>query len=181
MDTNDIRALIEKDPLKVKTMYYRYRDAFFGFGRKYNVEEEALADLYQDAFVALRKQAVSGNLDQVKSSMKTYLFGIGKHMIFNYLKQRNRMVPLTSDPEAEVFDVVPEVNVQPALTEEQRLLHVNFKKLGEKCRQMLTLFYYRGLTIKEISDHGDYANEGVVRSLKSRCLKTLRDLIKGSQ
>jgi predicted DNA-binding protein YlxM (UPF0122 family) len=58
------------------------------------------------------------------------------------------------------------------------LLRAHFKKLGKKCQEVLTLFYSRGLSIDEIVEHSDYTDGSVVRSQKSRCLKTLKDMIK---
>jgi RNA polymerase sigma-70 factor (ECF subfamily) len=45
---------------------------------------------------------------------------------------------------------------------------------------MLTLSFYRGLSNEEIATLEGYENEAVVRSQKSRCLKTLKELIKKS-
>ncbi|MGK0414378.1 MAG: putative DNA-binding protein YlxM (UPF0122 family) [Polaribacter sp.] len=58
------------------------------------------------------------------------------------------------------------------------MLRAHFKKLGKKCQEVLTLFYSRGLSIDEIVEHSDYTDGSVVRSQKSRCLKTLKDMIK---
>jgi len=65
-----------------------------------------------------------------------------------------------------------------ALTVQQRLLKKHFKTLGRQCQELLTLFYYRGFTIKEILNHGSYNSENVVKSAKSRCMKTLKERIK---
>ena len=64
------------------------------------------------------------------------------------------------------------------LTIEQQLLRTHFNKLGKKCRELLTLFYYRGLTIDDIVEFAGYTNGSVVRSQKSRCLKSLKEMIK---
>ena len=178
MESEFVKALIHNDHSQVRSLYYSHRDAFFAFGKKYGVKTEDLADLYQEAFLALRKQAIRGKLDNVQSSLKTYLFGIGKNMIYNYLKQRSYLTPLLPDMREEEPYELPE---RPSLSPEQKLLHTHFKSLGEKCRLVLTLFYYRGLTIKEIQEAEGYASENVVKSQKSRCLKTLKDLIASSK
>ena len=178
MEHHDIETFIEEDSKRIRTLYDQHRAPFLHFGRKYNLSQETLVDIYQDAFVALRKNALQGKLGSVKSSLKTYLFGIGKHLIYNELKRQKKMAPMTNDFE----DAIEEVegfwlHSTAELTEEQRLLQLNFKKLGQKCQQMLTLFYFRGLTIDEITKKAGYANGEVVRSQKSRCLKTLKTYI----
>jgi RNA polymerase sigma factor (sigma-70 family) len=182
MEHSAIQAFIDEDSQRIKSMYNDYRAPFLHFGRKYNLTQEILIDIYQDAFVALRKNALQGKLDSVQSSMKTYLFGIGKHLIYNELKRQKKWVPLSHNSEETIEDVASIAqSTPPEPTEEQRLLQLNFKKLGQKCRQMLTLFYYRGLTIEEIAEKAGYASGKVVRSQKSRCLKTLKEYINPPQ
>ena len=66
---------------------------------------------------------------------------------------------------------------RPGLTTEQQLLQKYFGTLGKKCQELLTLFYYRGFTIQEIMEAGGYNSENVVKSQKSRCMKTLKERI----
>jgi len=114
----------------------------------------------------------------VNSSMKTYLFGIGKFMIFDSLKEKKRTT--SYEPQLHlVDDQIEAISLNPtdALSEEQILLRKYFKQLGEKCKQVLTLFYYRGLSIKEIVQEAGYKDENTAKATKSRCLKMLREMI----
>jgi DNA-directed RNA polymerase specialized sigma subunit len=52
--------------------------------------------------------------------------------------------------------------------------------MGEKCKQVLTMFYYDELPIKEILELTDYENEQVLRNKKYKCLKELTEAIKKS-
>lgn len=178
MDKEALADLKSDDRLKLKAIYNRYRAEFLGFGQRYHLDKDALADIYQEAFLALRKNALSGKLNELNCSMKTYLFGIGKYMIFDIHKEKKKRV--TYEPNLHLADEDPfevELETTPALTQEQQLLRTYFKELGEKCRQVLTLFYYRGLSIKEIAEQAGYNSENVVKAQKSRCLKQLREKI----
>ncbi len=178
MDKEAIADLKSDDRLKLKALYNKYRAAFLGFGQRYHLDKDALADIYQEAFLALRKKAINGKLNEVRSSMKTYLFGIGKYMIFDTLKEKNQHIPYESNLHL-VEEDAPEIELEntPALTQEQLLLRKYFRELGEKCRQVLTLFYFRGLSIDEIAEQVGYENANTVKAHKSRCLKTLREKI----
>ncbi|WP_186435532.1 RNA polymerase sigma factor [Maribacter sp. MAR_2009_72] len=180
MDKNAVKDLQSDDRLKLKALYNQYRAEFLGFGRYYNLDQDSLADVYQESFLALRKRALQGKLNTVESSMKTYLFGIGKFKIYDALKAKKKEVPYESKLHL-VADEIPAIEIEnpPQLNEKEQLLRKYLKELGEKCRLVLTLFYYRGLTIKEIAEHADYSNENVVKAQKSRCLKTLRELCNG--
>lgn len=180
MDKDALKDLQSNDRLKLNGVYNQYRAEFLNFGKRYNLDHDALADVYQVAFLALRKRAVQGKLEHIECSMKTYLFGIGKFKIYDALKVRKREVSYETQLHVageEISEI--EIDDEPRLTEKQILLQKYLKELGEKCQQVLTMFYYRGLNIKEIAEQAGYNNENVVKAQKSRCLKTLRQLCNG--
>jgi RNA polymerase sigma factor (sigma-70 family) len=179
MEQNHINTLRLSNPKEISKLYYANRAVFLNFGKKYGLDYDDLTDIYQEAFIALRKHALSGKLNTVKSSLKTYLFGIGKFMIYDRLKEQRKTTSYeaTLHVSDEVEPIVYEDNTQE-LTIEQQLLRTFFKKLGKKCQEMLTLFYSRGLSIDDIVEFSGYTSSSVVRSQKSRCLKTLKEMIK---
>ncbi len=180
MKKNDIKILVLSNPKEISLLYYANRDSFLNFGKKYGLDYDDLTDIYQEAFIALRKHAISGKLDTVKSSLKTYLFGIGKFMIYDLLKKQHKTTSYEPSLHIsdEVYEPIPFENTTEELTIEQRLLRKFFKKIGKKCQEMLTLFYTRGLSIDEIVEFTGYTSNSVVRSQKSRCIKTLKEMIK---
>jgi len=179
MEKNQIRVLINSKPKEISQLYNNYRDEFLNFGKKFGLNYDDLVDIYQESFIALRKHALNGNLETVKSSLKTYLFGICKFMIFDLLKERKKTIlyDATIHNANDTIELISFKKEEIELTREHNLLMTNFKKLGKKCQKLLTLFYSKGLTIDEIVECTNYANGGVVRSQKSRCIRTLKDLI----
>lgn len=181
MEQHYVDALKNGHEATIKELYNTNRPVFLGFAKKYNLHESDGVDIYQEAFIALRKHAISGKLYEVNSGLNTYLFGIGKHLIYKKLKEYS--VTRTYNAQLhKVVDQYEEIKLEPEKerTKEQLLLQTYFKQLGIKCQRMLTLSFYRGLTNKEIAEMEGYESEAVVRSQKSRCLKTLKDLIKSS-
>ncbi len=177
MDKTALKDLQSNDRLKLKALYNQFRAEFLNFGKRYNLDQDSLSDVYQEAFLALRKRALHGKLDDVQSSFKTYLFGIGKFKIYDVLKKKQLEEPYETKLHAVNEEIqMIEIDKEPQLSEKQTLLRKYFKELGEKCRQVLTMFYYRGLNIKEIAEQAGYGNDNVVKAQKSRCLKTLRQL-----
>jgi len=180
MEEKHIISLIHKKPKEIEELYTTHKNSFLNFGKKYGLDYDDLVDIYQEAFIALRNHALNGKLTTVKSSLKTYLFGIGKFMIFDLLKEKNKTITLETDV-LSAYTNIEQVDIEienEELTLEQQLLKTHFKKLGKKCKEVLTLFYSRGLTIDEIVEFTDYTNGSVVRSQKSRCIKTLKEMIK---
>ncbi len=162
-----------KDREAFKEVYISYREEFLAFGRKYGVSRNELLDIYQEANIALyRNFAVKGKKLE-SGTVKTYLFGIGKFKIFDLLKERKRFKQADAVPE---IPQIPDYHPEPSV--EVRLLRKHFGSLGESCKKILKMFYYRGLAIAEIVEQGNYKDANTVKAQKSRCLKKLRESIK---
>lgn len=165
------------------SVYENNRSLFLNFGRKYGLNEDELLDIYQDAYIVFYENIEKGKLIELKSSISTYLISIGKYKIMEQLRKNAKKIPAEAllnvvhevDNELETFDLIDEV-----LSPEQKVLQLYFETLGEKCRNILTLFYYKNYNIKQIMEAGGYNSENVVKSQKSRCLKTLKDTIKNA-
>ena len=157
-------------------VYKEYKEGFLAFSKSYRLNSDELIDIYQDATIALFQNFVEKQLELEKSSVKTYLYGIGKHLILKAVKQDSKMIRLDATQE-EVVEIEIDEHDQ---SERSQQLASAFKKLGEKCREVLELFYYRGFSIKEIVEATDYKDENTVKSHKSRCMKGLREKIKSS-
>ena len=178
MEKNKIDILINSKPKEISALYYSLREPFFVFSKRYGLSSDDISDIYQEAFIALRRRALNGKLNEVNSSLKTYLFGIGKNMIFDRLNETGKQVTLNPELHFEKHQLTEFQIDKQDLTENQLKLNRAFKQLPKSCRELLTLYYSRGLSLNEIVELTDYANNGVVRSHKSRCLKRLKALIK---
>lgn len=168
----------ERDGLK--QIYINYKQEFFRFSSRYEMEEEVLEDIYQDAIIVLWEKAQVGKIDNLKCTVKTYLFSIAKYMIYDYLRKSSKIMYSLDDYVLDNYDkeVTEEMRQNGDLSPYQMKLLANFKKLGDKCREILSLFYYRGFTIDEIMENQGYESKNVVKSQKSRCLKSLKELIR---
>lgn len=174
-----IEGLKKGDEQFLRTFYYEHRDDFLQYAQKFPMELHDKIEVYQDAILAIKAHAIKGNLNQLKSTTKTYLFSIAKYKMYDKLKKRQA---LKFEEFKEVykdqfaFEETPfEASV---ISLRQKLMQQAFVKLGNKCQELLTLYYYRGLSIKEIGERMSYNNENVVKSKKSQCLKKIKELIK---
>ena len=176
-------ALKDGSESAFKKVYQENRLPFFNFAIKYGIESHEAKDIYQDAYVAFYENIRRGKLSELRSSISTYLMSIGKYMILDNLRKQQKKVR-SEKVIAQVQAVDEEVGVLDIEREElnprQLVLRRYFERLGEKCKKILTLFYYNKYSIKEIMEVGNYNSENVVKSQKSRCLKTLKDAIRNS-
>ena len=181
-DEQLISQLKQRDRDALKKVYLDYKNEFFKFCSRYEKSNVVLEDTFQDAIIALYENAIAGKLDHINSSVKTYLFGIGKFMIFKRFRDHKKEI---STDDNYIFDQREKQTFTEIIEDEgpnqfQRQLVDNFKKLGNKCREILELFYLQGLKLEEIMEVQGYENKNVVKSQKSRCLKTLKELISKS-
>jgi RNA polymerase sigma factor (sigma-70 family) len=132
--------------------------------------------VYQDSIIALCENAKKGTIDNLESSLSTYLFSIGKYMIYRILKAKNKRISIAYDN--QLPQVLEDEYKEVYDESETALLQENFKKLGEQCQKVLRLFYYEEKKLDEIQIELNYTNKDVLKSQKSRCLKQLKELIK---
>jgi RNA polymerase sigma-70 factor (ECF subfamily) len=179
-----LEDLKQKSDTILRQVYEENRSNFIKFAKRYHLTDEDIIDVYQDAYIVFYDNIMEGKLQELTSSISTYLFSIGKYMIFDRLRKEKKTlhpefdISLLKEKEALTIDITLE---DSEITEEQQLLTTYFKKLGKQCQELLNLFYYRGFTISEIIAHTHYTSENVVKSTKSRCLKTLKERIKAHQ
>ena len=176
-DDSLIKALKKDDRTVLKSLYLDHKPGFIGFANRYDLEKDDILDIYQDAIIALRENALKGNLDYLKSGLKTYLFSIGKYMIYSRLKEKKKLLVTDEVGDPDDFDSISVINIEHGFSGKQRQLQKAFKQLGKKCQQVLTLFYYRGFTLDDIVTELNYNNKDVAKSQKARCIKTLKQLI----
>lgn len=170
-------ALKNDDKSVLKSVYLEHKPAFISFAKTYKINNEDALDIYQDAIIALRENALKGNLYDLKSGLKTYLFSIGKYMIYKRLKEKKKLHLVNSINETNDFEELKTTDIDYGFNTRQRQLQVAFNSLGTKCQALLSLFYLRGFTLDEIVVELNYNNKDVAKSQKSRCLKSLKKII----
>ena len=173
---NRLKSSEERSEDEMKDVYSEYRRSFLNYAKQYYVEKEDLLDLFQDAVIAFYEQKERGKLKDLKCSEKTYLFNIGRHKVIDFLKKHSKM--------RSMDNVVYEVKIEPSvyqrmeLTEQQEGLTMAIKLLGDSCQEIIEMFYYKKYSIDAIMTALNFKSENVVKANKSRCLKSLRQILK---
>ena len=171
-----LQALQTEGSKALEQLYVAYREDFLAFARRYETEEADILDVYQDAIIALFENVNSGKISSLKSTVKTYLFSIGKFKLIDRLKAKGKMLP-TEEVDQWNDQIDNSFEEQEELTQRQLELKEAINELGEQCKELLTLFYYRQYSIEAIRLTMDYKNDNTVKANKSRCMKSLREII----
>lgn len=87
-----VDSLKKGDEKTIASIYNDNRNGFVLFASRYEISKEDIIDIYQDAIIVLCENAKKGLLDNLQSNISTYLYSIGKYMIFHKLKKDGKKV-----------------------------------------------------------------------------------------
>lgn len=154
------------------------RDEFIQWSAKnYSASSAQAKDAFQEAILDFHQNVIHGKLTELSSSLKTYLFQIGKHKLLNILKKDRRMtyndaLHMINHGEVDIF--MEEEN--KAYTQEQ--ISKAIEKLPEDCQKVLNLFYFKEYDMDSIAREMNYKNSDTAKSKKSVCMKNLMNELK---
>ncbi len=160
------------DKEALKKVYIAYKQEFLNYAKRYPLNREDIIDCYQDAIIAMHQNFATKGLELQNSSIKTYLFGIGKNKLFRKLKKNGQLIHMEKLSDSILEVSIEEIGENPRIAE----LAMKLNNISESCQSLLKLFYYRNLTIDEIVEVTDYKDGNTVRSHKSRCIRRLKSL-----
>jgi RNA polymerase sigma factor (sigma-70 family) len=159
---------------KLTQIYRAHRDEFISWaGRNFQCGEEIAKDIFQMSMVIFYENIISGKLASLHSSVKTYLFAIGKNKIMEHQLSNKRQQtiqehfirePLLEDYSEEKEETIR--RVEGALVE-----------LGEPCKSLLELYYYRSYSIEQIAFTLNYKSNDSAKTQKYKCLTRLKKLM----
>jgi RNA polymerase sigma factor (sigma-70 family) len=136
--------------------------------------EDEAKDIYQEAFLAMwRNIQLDKFRAEGKDSLTGYLYRIAKNKWLDYL--RSAQFKITGAMPADLEDVAEE----PTSKEDLQYIEAvkeKVKQLGDKCREVLRLFYYEKQSLKKIAEVFNWT-EATAKNNKYRCIEQLRNLI----
>ena len=163
----------------IDQLYLQHRDAFVTYAQRqlYATEEDAV-DSFQDAVIAFYKNIVSGRLTVLTCSIRTYLFSIGKRLVYRRNQKRQRERPTDHEAGVNPADELDWSLIDRFEQDHNReLLQNAMERLGSPCREILTLYYYHHYPIDSIAESLGLPSAGATRVKKMRCLKQLKELL----
>ena len=154
-------------------IYKLYRMPFIAFSQRFTQDNELAIESFQEAVISLYENLTHDKITRNESSLKTYLFSIGKHKLLSAINKENNKLNTTGENVNALEESTSSDN-----QELKEVLSLAFDQLGEQCRKVLMRFYYDRYSIESIMIEMDYKNENTVKAHKSRCLSKLRAVFK---
>lgn len=157
---------------KAISLLYEYFPVVKKFVLKNSGSESDAKDIFQESLIILYKKLLSNSFE-LNSKIETFIFGICKNLWFEELRKRNKrsLDVLSKNMEFEE-------TIKNHFEEEKQYKKLDsiLQKLGEKCKQILLMFYYRNKTMKEIAQKLDYKNVNTVKTQKYKCLERAKKM-----
>ncbi|MBC7919745.1 MAG: sigma-70 family RNA polymerase sigma factor [Ferruginibacter sp.] len=174
-DAARINALRGGNPSALDEFYRLHRRVFVRWSEKrFSLDATEAVDIYQDAVIILYENITRGKLDELKVSLKTYFFSIGKNLILKRIarikreRERQNAYHYATQTDPDPVDDNPQERLEAVASA--------FEGLSERNQSILKLYYYHRLPFREIADRLGYESVDVVKNQKVRCLRYLRKL-----
>lgn len=180
MTDSEIINLIKKgDPQGLTTAYEVFRKEFIHWMMRFKkCGEEDAREHYQAAILIVYDNVHAGKLNDLQSSLKTYIFGIGKNLVMKQYRESNRENSFRAEyyvqnylhEDAESYQT--DVNLE--------IISRSFNKLGEPCHELLEQYYFHRKNMIQIASEMGYKNPETAKNQKYKCMERLRKMAFGN-
>lgn len=160
-------------------LYETYHHELFQFLFYMVKNREQAEDLVQEVYIKVLK---SYNQFEGRSSEKTWLFSIGRHVAIDWFRKQKRRNENQANNITEevfenlVFDDAPLPDEMVIQNEEIKALYTCMKKCTVDQRTVLILRYIQSFSIKETASILDWS-ESKVKTTQHRGVKVLQSLM----
>lgn len=170
-DEEQLIQLKSGDRQAWKQFFDEQLDPFQRFVMKYGqVAHDESFGIFQDAIVILHRNVSAGKLEApLKSKLQTYLFAVGKNLCRRRPGSGRLQFP----------EHLPDIPQNPIEEDHERkhnaaLVKNLLERIGEKCRQFLTLLFLEETPQDEIMATMEIPSPEAFRKRKFDCLKKMR-------
>jgi RNA polymerase sigma factor (sigma-70 family) len=127
---------------------------------------EDAKDVFQDALVILYQKMKTGKF-VLHVSISTYLQAVVKNLWLQELRKRKKL-PIADTDTDVAEDLIGREDGYDLAT-------AAFNFLGEKCKQLLMLFYFKQKSFREIADLLQFGSEQTAKNQKYRCIQKAKE------
>ena len=180
-NTNEIvQGILKNDRKVLQYLYKKLRPQILAYITNNGGSEQDAEDILQDGIIAFFTNVRNGKYEaQSNTQVTTYIHQVCKFRWLDQLKSARRKTTVK-------MEVVKEDNYSedPVYFQEaERIEKVSkvekmFAQLGDKCKKLLTLFYYEKKKMTEINEIMNFSGN-TSKNEKYRCMKKLRSLYSG--
>lgn len=129
--------------------------------------KELSGDCFDEAVVICYENLCKPDF-KLTVKLETYLSAVARILYLQELRRLNRIDNVKIEENSG--------NQEWELEEAFQLAKTSFLHLGQKCKEILVLFYYKKLSFEKIAIMLDLSNANVAKTQKHRCLSKAREV-----
>ncbi len=179
-DEEVIRCLQSSDKRQVEAatafLLERHEQMIHGLVRKRggNVAEDVYPVLH-DATAALIQKVQSGEFENGRTKLSTYLYAIARNTLNNRLRKRH----FETQQLQEQFPLLSFNDVEKAMEDKEKKekIAAAILKLDKPCQKVLLDYWWEGKSLKEIAEEMGKSHDAT-KQRHHRCIQRLRELLK---
>lgn len=139
---------------------------------------EDAEDVLIESVMAFRENLIEGKAAYL-TNVRSYLFSIGMNICRARRRQRNREEERKPDVLQYFYDYLDNGSQDEGECRDEMIAvsEKAMESLGEKCREILTLFYLESKSMKQIAEKMGFSGSAVAKTTKSRCFKKLMQAV----
>lgn len=180
MDDQKILQLLKENANdKALAALYRHFPMVRKMIRNYGGTPEDAADIFQEALIIVCTQARKDQL-QLTAKLSTYLYSVCKYLWKDEVKKRRGQMPVTLEDDLTAAQTT-NLDAFRAADQRVRLAEQVISELGDRCRELLLLFYEQGLKLRDIALRMGYSAEHTAKNQKYKCIEAAKGRLKELQ
>jgi RNA polymerase sigma factor (sigma-70 family) len=174
-DQEIVEGISRKDNGTFLFLYHKYQEQILRMVQKNSGNAEDARDIFQEGLLALWTNITSGKFQlQANTRISTYLYALCRNIWISRLRKRKETQSIDQNPGLEIAD---EVNDLETHYEQVRTLEKHFGQLGDACKKILTMVYFKKTSMKTVAAEMGIT-EKTAKNNKYRCMQRLRAFYK---
>lgn len=170
-----ISYIKENENQALKEIYTSFRASCISWLKStYSISEEDAKEIFQSSIIILYDNVMTNKVIELNISIKSYLYGIAKNKVREFLRKSQKKV---DKDRLELFSSHNGIEEKKKLEAKIDKVNKTLQTMGDPCRSLLQLYYYKRLSMTEIGDKMGYKNRDTVKNQKYKCLKRLQKLL----
>lgn len=132
-------------------------------------------DIFQEALLVLFRNAQKADFE-LTCAASTYLYSVARFMWKDSLRKKKRAVELQEDSPSIRVEFEDTLEQQEMIQQKNTTLQAIIEQLGDKCKKILTAYYYHKMSMQEIATQLNYSSTNSVKTQKYKCLERAKKM-----
>ena len=196
-DVAVVESIQRRDNAVMETFYNRCHSYFHAHASALFIDETLLDDIFQDSMIHLWREIetrrivvvegkvcrmTQGTMQPMTGSLTTFLMSVAKRKHWELLRKQQHLLLTDNDLMLETLDSNRFAESDTEQTEREmreRVVTDVVLAMSDRCRQILTLFYYEHRSLDDIlALRPENQTKQGLKTSKYKCMQRLRDQVR---